>query len=148
MRTLILGAGGAVQGVLGALLEAGAAAVTIANRTHAKAEALAERFDVAAAPLDRIGTDWDLVVNGTSAGLDGTGALIAPEAVAGAHCYDMLYRRDGATPFCAWARPHGARAVADGLGMLVEQAAEAFHLWRGVRPATAPVLEMLRADHA
>ena len=122
--------------------------MTLANRTHAKAEALAERFAVAAAPLDRVGADWGLVVNGTSAGLEGTGDLVAPETVAGARCYDMLYRRDGATPFCAWARAHGARAVADGLGMLVEQAAEAFHLWRGVRPTTAPVLEMLRTDDA
>ena len=147
-RTLILGAGGAVQGVLGALLEAGAEGVTIANRTRAKAQALAERFDVAASSLDRIGAGWEIVVNGTSAGLEGTGNLIAPEAVQGARCYDMFYRQDGATPFCNWARSQGAVGVADGLGMLVEQAAEAFFLWRGVRPETGAVLASLRTGHA
>lgn len=143
-RTLILGAGGAVQGVVGALSEAGAEGVVIANRTLAKAQALAERFDVQACALDEVGEGWDVVVNGTSAGLTGTGGLIAADAVGGGRCYDMFYSRDGATPFCAWAKAHGARAVADGLGMLVEQAAQAFYLWRGVRPETAPVLASIR----
>lgn len=143
-RTLILGAGGAVQGVVGALSEAGAEGLVIANRTVAKAQALADRFDVQACSLADVGDGWDLVVNGTSAGLAGTGGLIAGDAVAGTCCYDMFYSRDGATPFCAWAKAHGARAVADGLGMLVEQAAHAFYLWRDVRPDTAPVLATVR----
>ena len=143
-RTLILGAGGAVQGVIGALKEAGAEGVVIANRTVTKGQALAQEFGVGACSLDKVGDGWDLVVNGTSAGLAGTGELIAAEAVADACCYDLLYRRDGATPFCAWARARGARAVADGLGMLVEQAAHAFYLWRGVRPDTVPVLALIR----
>ena len=143
-RTLILGAGGAVQGVLGALRDAGAESIAIANRTVAKAQALAERFGVQACGLDQTGTGWDLIVNGTSAGLAGTGDLVAGETVADARCYDMFYRRDGQTPFCAWAQSHGASAVEDGLGMLVEQAAEAFFLWRGVRPETAPVLAEVR----
>jgi len=143
-RTLILGAGGAVQGVVGALSEARAEGRVIANRTVAKAESLARRFGVRACSLDDVGDGWDLIVNGTSAGLAGTGGLIAGDAVTGACCYDMLYSRDGATPFCAWAKAQGARAVADGLGMLVEQAAQAFYLWRGVRPHTAPVLAAIR----
>ncbi|MCY3813139.1 MAG: shikimate dehydrogenase [Gammaproteobacteria bacterium] len=143
-RTLILGAGGAVQGVVGALSEAGAEDVAIANRTVAKAQALADRFGVRACSLDEVGGGWDLIVNGTSAGLAGTGGLIAGDAVAGGRCYDMFYTRDGATPFCTWAKAQGARAVADGLGMLVEQAAQAFYLWRGVRPDTASVLALIR----
>ena len=143
-RTLILGAGGAVQGVVGALKNAEAEGVVIANRTVAKAQALAQEFGVRACALDEVRDGWDLIVNGTSAGLYGTGDLIAGDAVAGARCYDMLYRRDGATPFCAWATAHGARAVTDGLGMLVEQAAQAFYLWRGVRPDTVPVLALIR----
>ena len=143
-RTLVLGAGGAVQGVLGPLKEAGAAGMTIANRTFTKGAALAARFDVSAIGLDAVGGGWDLVINGTSSGLAGIGDVVPPEAVAGSRCYDMFYRLDAATPFCAWAAGQGARAVGDGLGMLVEQAAQAFYLWRGVRPATAPVLDMLR----
>ena len=143
-RTLILGAGGAVQGVVGALREAGAEGVVIANRTVTKAQALAQEFGVAACGLDEVGAGWDLIVNGTSAGLAGTGEIIAGEAVADARCYDMLYRHDGATPFCTWATAQGARAVSDGLGMLIEQAAEAFYLWRGVRPDTVPVLALIR----
>ena len=143
-RTLVLGAGGAVQGVVCALGEAGAEGMVIANRTVSKAQALAQRFGVEACSLDEVGGGWDLIVNGTSAGLGGTGDLVAGDAVTGARCYDMFYRRDGATPFCVWARAHGALAVADGLGMLVEQAAQAFYLWRGVRPDTAPVLALIR----
>ena len=144
-RTLVLGSGGAVQGVVGALLAAGVDGLTIANRTLAKAENLAARFDVRACALTAAGKGWDLVINGTSAGLSGVGALIGDGVVEGARCYDMLYRRDGQTPFCAWARTRGAEAVADGLGMLIEQAAEAFLLWRGVRPETASVLKGLRS---
>ena len=143
-RTLILGAGGAVQGIVAPLVDAGAAALTVANRTVAKARSLARRFGIRACALDEVGGGWDLVINGTSAGLAGTGDLVAPVAVVGSRCYDLFYARDGATPFCVWARRHDARAVADGLGMLVEQAAQAFYLWRGVRPETAPVLVLLR----
>ena len=143
-RTLILGAGGAAQGIVAPLKDAGAAALTVANRTVAKARWLARRFGIRGCALDEVGGGWDLVINGTSAGLAGTGDLVAPAAVVGSRCYDLFYTRDGATPFCAWAARHDARAVADGLGMLVEQAAQAFYLWRGVRPETAPVLALLR----
>ena len=143
-RTLVLGAGGAVQGVLGPLKRSGVTALTVANRTRAKAEQLAQRFGVAACGLPEVGDGWDVVVNGTSAGIAGQAALVAPETVAGSRCYDMFYALDAPTPFCRWAAEHGASAVSDGLGMLVEQAAAAFFLWRGVRPNTAAVLRELR----
>ena len=161
---LVIGAGGAVRGVVPALLEAGAARVVIANRTVAKARALAARYpaSVEGADLDRlrhIGADlqdgvagrqgaldtgFDVVINGTSAGLEGQGALIDERIARNAVCYDMLYARDGRTPFCQWAARAGASAVADGLGMLVEQAGAAFAIWRGVRPDTRKVLAELR----
>ena len=144
-RTLVLGAGGAAQGVVEPLKRAGAADLTIANRTPSKAQALAARFGVASAGLDEVDCGWDLVVNGTAAGLAGIGGLVAPEVVADSRCYDMFYSLDGATPFCRWAADQGASAASDGLGMLIEQAAEAFHLWRGVRPDTAGIAKALRS---
>lgn len=141
---LVLGAGGAAQGVVGALLEAGVAQVSIANRTAARAAALAARFpSVRACGYEALhGESFDIVVNATSAGL----ADEAPPLPAGlldhaTLAYDMVYGRD--TPFLRAARTAGVRA-SDGLGMLVEQAAESFFVWRGVRPATRPVLEKLR----
>ena len=144
-RTLVLGAGGAVQGVLGPLKRAGVAELTIANRTRAKAERLAQRFGVASCDLTAAGGGWDVVVNGTSVGVGAStgsalSALIPSEAIAGSRCYDMVYALDGATPFCRWAAEQGAAETSDGLGMLVEQGAEAFFLWRGKRPDTAAVL--------
>lgn len=147
-RTLVIGAGGASRGILAPLRQAGAHPLTVANRTRAKAEALAARFHVAAAGLEAIGGGWDVVVHATSAGAHGTGVLVDPAAVAGARCYDLFYSVQGQTPFCRWAAAHGARETCDGLGMLVEQAAEAFALWRGVRPRTRPVLQALRRDAA
>ncbi len=147
-RTLVLGAGGAVQGVLAPLIAAGCTGLTIANRTGEKARALAARFGVGQSSLGDVGTGWDVIVNGTSAGLAGVGGLVPGEAVAGGRCYDLFYALDGCTPFCEWAAEHGAGAVSDGLGMLVEQAAEAFTLWRGVRPDTRGVVESLRTETA
>ena len=144
-RTLVLGAGGAALGVIEPLKRAGAVDLTIANRTQSKAESLAARFGVASAGLDEVGGGWDVVLNGTAAGLAGIGDLVAPEVVEDARCYDMFYALDGATPFCRWAADKGAQAVSDGLGMLVEQAAEAFLLWRGVRPDTAGIATALRS---
>ena len=141
---LLMGAGGAAQGVVQALFDAGVASLVIANRTVAKAQALAARFAPAQSSsyAALAGRRFDLVVNATSAGLSDAApplppALLAPRMVA----YDMVYGRD--TPFLAAARAAGARA-SDGLGMLVEQAAESFFLWRGVRPQTRPVLQTLR----
>jgi shikimate dehydrogenase len=128
----------------GALLEAGVARLVIANRTVAKATALAERFSgTTACGYDALaGERFDLIVNATSAGLAGETPPVPPHVMKGARlAYDMVYGRD--TPFLAAARHAGVRA-SDGLGMLVEQAAESFFVWRGVRPATRPVLEKLR----
>lgn len=148
-RILILGAGGAVRGVLGPLLREGPAEITIANRTEARAAELAERFrdlgvPVYGAGLDHPGEHYDLIINAISAGLAGEmPALPATMLGANCACYDMVYG-DEPTPFLRWAELNGATALADGLGMLVEQAAEAFYLWHNWRPKTPPVIEALR----
>ncbi|MDP1652564.1 MAG: shikimate dehydrogenase [Rhodocyclaceae bacterium] len=142
-RILLLGAGGAARGVILPLLEEHPASLTVANRTAEKAARLAAAFKVEGGGFDRLaGHSFDLVINATSTGLADT-ALPLPPSVFAPDClaYEMLYGRE--TPFMAQARAAGCR-VADGLGMLVEQAAEAFHVWRGVRPATAPVLAALK----
>jgi shikimate dehydrogenase len=142
-RVLLLGAGGAAQGVVGALLEAGADRVVIANRTVSKAQALAARFPGASAcDYNGLEGQFDLVINATSAGLaDEAPPVPASVFSKNVLAYDMVYGRE--TPFLAAARRAGARTC-DGLGMLVEQAAESFFIWRGVRPQTRPVLEKLR----
>jgi shikimate dehydrogenase len=141
---LLLGAGGAAQGAVQALLEAGVARLVIANRTVARAEALAARFAVRGSSYEALrGQGFDVVINATSAGLSNEApGLPASVLQRAALAYDMVYGRD--TPFLAMARAAGARAC-DGLGMLVEQAAESFLVWRGVRPETRSVLERLRA---
>jgi shikimate dehydrogenase len=145
-QILLMGAGGAAQGVIGPLAQAGAAAIVIANRTVPRAQALAARVPGAmACGYEALaGRSFDLVVNATSAGLAGElpplpAGLFRPAALA----YEMVYGR--VTPFMAMARAAGAQ-VSDGLGMLVEQAAESFLVWRGVRPQTAGVLAALRAS--
>lgn len=152
-RILIVGAGGATRGVMLPLMQEGPAALVIANRTAAKARGLAGRAGVAAAGagLDELsGRSFDLIINATSAGLSGElPALPARLFAPGAMAYDMMYGTGGdaqSTPFLDWARGQGAARLSDGLGMLVEQAAEAFSVWRGVRPVTAPVLSRLRAS--
>ncbi len=144
---LLLGAGGAAAGVLWPLFNAGLG-VDIANRTLDKAQALADEFKGAGTVYarkyeDLTGRKYDLVINATSSGLKGElpplpDGLFKPGALA----YDMMYGRE--TPFMAYARKQGAAIVSDGLGMLVEQAAEAFYLWRDIRPDTRPVLAKLR----
>jgi shikimate dehydrogenase len=143
-RVLLLGAGGAAQGVVQPLLDAGVASLVLVNRTAPRAQALAARFPrITGGGYELLGgTAFDLVVNATAAGLVGAlppipASVFAPDALA----YDMVYGRD--TPFLAFARAHGVRA-SDGAGMLVEQAAESFFIWRGVRPPTAAVLNHLR----
>ena len=152
-RILLLGAGGAVRGVLEPLLAHEPASLVIANRTVEKAEQLAREFDdlgpVAASGFSWLEEPVDLIINATSASLAGemppiAASLIEPGV---AVCYDMMYAKEP-TPFCRWATEHGAAKVLDGLGMLAEQAAEAFFIWRGVRPDTGPVLDELRRQLA
>ena len=148
----ILGAGGAVRGILKPLLDAGAAVVAISNRTMAKAEGIAAHFSrygrvEAVAPGAFGDRRHAIVINATSLGMGGAevaGFPFAPTIFApGAFAYDLIYS-DRPTAFMRWARAHGATGAADGMGMLIEQAAESFALWRGVRPDTKPVFARLR----
>ena len=149
-RVLLIGAGGAAAGVLGPLLRAGAREVVVANRTFEKARALVERHAALAGEgvllareLGDAGMAFDVVVNATASSLQCAAVPVPPTVLApGALALDMMYGA-AAQPFLDWAAAHDASGR-DGLGMLVEQAAEAFALWRGVRPATAPVLTALR----
>lgn len=151
-RVLLLGAGGASYGVCGALLEEGPAALIVVNRTSEQARLLVAHYSslfpaatlataAYGAPVERA---FDLVINATSAGLSGAMPVL-PHGVfeAGALAYDMTYGQT--TPFLERARREGAR-TADGIGMLVEQAAESFYIWRGVRPETTPVIALLRGE--
>ncbi len=143
-RVLVIGAGGAGRGVLGPLADEGPGRLVIVNRTHARAVELAARFHIEAVELGALaGASFDLVINATSASLGG-GEFPLPARLfgVGSFGYDMMYGK-GETSFLAGARAQGA-ATADGLGMLVEQAGESFLFWRGVRPATRPVLEAIR----
>lgn len=143
-RVLLLGAGGAARGVLPALLDAGPAQVTLANRTESRALEVAAAFEgVQTTPLPDVSEGWDIVLNATSASMGGPALALPTTCVVGAACYDLFYNLTTPTPFCTWAKQHGAQTCTDGLGMLIEQAAEAFHLWRGVRPTTGPVLKAL-----
>ncbi len=153
-RVLLIGAGGAAAGVLGPLLTAGAREVVVANRTLEKAQALVERHAALAGEgallareLGDAGVGFDVVVNATASSLQGAAVPVPHSVLArGALALDMMYGA-AAQPFLDWAAAHGATGR-DGLGMLVEQAAEAYALWRGVRPATAPVLAALRTRMA
>lgn len=149
LRVLILGAGGAARGVLEPLLRERPRELLIVNRTARRAQQLATEFaDIA--PLEGGayaligGRRFDLVINATSAGLSGELPQL-PSALLTEHscCYDMVYGAEP-TSFVRWAAHHAAWAVADGLGMLVEQAAQSFYIWRGVRPDTRPVIGQLR----
>jgi len=145
-RVLLLGAGGAARGVVLPLLEAGATSIVVANRTRATADALVATFAdprVMACEYADIAAVFDVVVNATSASLAGALPPVPARAFsASTLALDMMYAAEP-TPFMDFAASHGAQ-VRDGLGMLVEQAAEAFLVWRGVRPETAAVLAMLR----
>jgi shikimate dehydrogenase len=147
-RTLLLGAGGAAEGVLQPLLACELGSLVIANRTIEKAERMISRqvgalHQLSASTYADLNNPFDIIINATSAGLTDTTLPIANIIFAeNGLAYDMMYGRE--TPFMAQARANGAQ-VADGLGMLVEQAAEAFYIWRGVRPDTKPIIEMIRA---
>lgn len=149
-RVLLIGAGGAAAGVLGPLLAAGPHQIVVANRTAEKAQALVDRHLAVAGAcllqargLAEPGVAFDVVINASASSLQGAVVPVPDSALAaGALALDMMYG-PAAQPFLDWAASHGATGR-DGLGMLVEQAAQAFELWRGVRPDTAPVLAALR----
>ena len=149
-RVLIIGAGGAVRGILGPLLAERPKELVVSNRNPWKPEALAEQFKAAGAirPCTHIalkGDRYDLIIHATSAGHAGAfPRLPGPLLADGGACYDLSYGK-AFEPFRAWAQAQGATRIADGLGMLVEQAAAAFERWRGVRPQTQAVIERLRA---
>ena len=148
-KILLLGAGGAVRGVLGPILALSPDRLTIANRTPQKAVALAQDFkqfgDIHASAYETLGSaSYDLIINGTAAGLSNevppiTDSVLGESSV----CYDMMYNVSRATAFVDWALSHGVEQAFDGRGMLVEQAAEAFHVWRGIYPHTAEVINSL-----
>jgi shikimate dehydrogenase len=152
-RVLLLGAGGAVRGVILPILQQGPERIVIANRTRATADALVEHFagqlaragQIRACNFEDVDAPFDVVINGTSASLS---AAMPPVPAAAFDkntlAFDMMYGKTP-SPFMDFAARHGAR-VRDGLGMLVEQAAEAFAIWRGVRPATADILEQMRSE--
>lgn len=148
---LVLGGGGAARGIILPLLHEGTRSLSVVNRTAARAQELAIRFahdgQVSACTIAALaGRSFDVVINATSAGLASQVMLPWPDGVfrTGAFAYDLNYA-DAAKPFLRWAREQGVTRSADGLGMLVEQAAESFRLWRGVTPATAGVVALLRA---
>jgi shikimate dehydrogenase len=152
-RVLLLGAGGAARGVLMPLMGLQPSEITIANRSSARALELAAEFGDAGAVRgcgfgDLGDLPYDIVINATAASLAGE-SLPLPAGIVEAHsfCYDMAYANDD-TAFVRWARERGCVRSAMGLGMLVEQAAESFFIWRGIRPDTAPVLAALKVELA
>ena len=144
---LILGAGGATRGVLGPLLAEEPARICVTNRTSAKAEEIVCLFahagNVIATPPHALDERFDVVINATPWDENGEGRWPGTIFEQGSLGYDMVYA-DVPTPFVRWASEHGAARTADGLGMLIEQAAESFLIWRGIRPDTMPVFELLR----
>ncbi|MDH3646426.1 MAG: shikimate dehydrogenase [Gammaproteobacteria bacterium] len=142
-RLLLLGAGGAARGVIAPLAEQKIGSLTIANRTYASALKLVESFaglvEIHACRLNKLTADFDLIIHATAAGLKNTTPIFDGSVVRNADCYDVMYGRRE-TPFMVWAQRQGAQSVTDGWGMLVEQAAESFHIWRGVWPETAMLI--------
>lgn len=151
-RVLLIGAGGAARGVLMPLLSLDCA-VTVTNRTYARAQELAALFahvgSVTATPMDALtGHEFDLIINATSSGMGGEIPAIPPSLlIPEVRCYDMFYQK-GLTPFLTWCTRHGVHHYADGAGMLVGQAAHAVLLWHGVLPDIAPVIEKLKQELA
>ncbi|MGJ0517044.1 MAG: shikimate dehydrogenase [Methylomicrobium sp.] len=150
-RILILGAGGASRGIVGPILEEAPSRLLIANRTAEKAVQLAEEFkflgDISGCGFEELeGLQFDLILNATSASLSGQMPPLPERLLAKqGSCYDLAYGNEP-TAFVRWGIAQGAQHSLDGLGMLVEQAAEAFFIWRGVRPQTRPVIDLLDAE--
>ena len=151
-KVLILGAGGAVKGVLQPILSENPAQVIIANRTPEKAIALAQQYANSESSCSVLGVGFDaipeqafdIVINGTSSSLAGSIPEISPGLVNQSFCYDMMYGKEPTT-FMQWCQDNNAATVSDGLGMLIEQAAEAFYVWRKIQPQTKPVISTIRS---
>lgn len=146
-RILVLGAGGAVSAILPALVKTGPSNIDIYNRTHARAETLAARHGelVQALTYESLGTAYDIVISGTSAGLSGDMPSLPPNIVGTrTKCYDLIYA-SGLTTFNRWATETGCQECSDGLGMLVEQAALAFEIWFDFKPDTREVIRAMRS---
>lgn len=147
-HVLLVGAGGAARGCILPILQRNVAQLIICNRSHDKAEQLHDIFsdygNFFAKPIDSLQSPFDLVINATSAGLSGQ-LITLPNSIVdnSTDCYDMSYSQD-TTVFNQWAQAQGAHKTADGLGMLVGQAAQSFSLWRGIMPDTGPVMRQLR----
>lgn len=150
-KILILGAGGASRGIIGPLMEKSPAHIVIANRTVEKAKTLSNEFsqlgEITGCGYDAIkNQQFDLILNATSASLTGNLPPLADNIlVKNGHCYDLAYGNQPTT-FVNWGLAHGAEKSLDGLGMLVEQAAEAFYIWRGIRPDTSNIIELLDSE--
>jgi len=148
-KILIVGAGGAVRGVLQPILKEMPKSVVLCNRTLSKADELVSIFkplgNIRSSAFEDLSEAFDIVINGTSASLSGSLPPLPTQVISGESvAYDMMYSKE-ATVFNAWAKRHGAIKTIDGLGMLIEQAAEAFNLWRGVRPETFAAMATIRA---
>lgn len=149
-KILVLGAGGAVRGILGPLLAKKPGLLTIANRTIEKAQQLSKDLshlgEIHTSAYENLGQEkFDLIINGTSASLEHDVPPVPDETLGiNSVCYDMMYNIEKPTSFVDWALNRGALRAFDGLGMLVEQAAESFYIWRGIRPDTQPVIQLLR----
>ncbi|WP_448554329.1 shikimate dehydrogenase [Thalassotalea montiporae] len=153
-KVLLIGAGGAARGVIKPLLDCQPELLVIVNRTHEKAELLADKFkafgNINALPITELAAEhsFDVIINSSSTSLTGELPPVPPSIFsAGCFAYDMVYQ-DKPTCFLTWAAEHGAATIVDGLGMLVGQAAESFKVWRGIEPAQESVLNMLRAELA
>ena len=148
-EVLILGAGGATRGIVPVLFKNGVGSITLYNRTAEKAELLQEEFmpfgEIQSLSSDDLTGGFGLVINATSASLDGVIPDIPDNVVSNAICYDLAYSY-GETSFLNWAKKNGSAKNLQGLGMLVEQAAESFYIWRGVRPRTSEVVNKLRSE--
>ena len=147
-NVLIVGAGGAARGALASLVEAEPGAITVVNRTLKNAKLLQQtfvnEFDISVAEFDTLEGNFDLIINGTSLSLNNEiPALSSNHLSESCCCYDMMYKNED-TSFVQWAKKNGAILAVDGLGMLVEQAAESFFRWRGVRPETGSVIANLK----
>ncbi|MFW5450241.1 MAG: shikimate dehydrogenase [Methylophagaceae bacterium] len=147
-RILLLGAGGAARGVIEPLLNYQPSQLVIANRTASKAKYLATLFsefsDIRGGGFDDLSGQFDVIINATAASLQGEVPSLPDNILAeNASCYDMMYS-DTDTAFITWAKQYGVANAIDGLGMLIEQAAEAFQIWRGIKPETQAVINLIR----